>query len=1220
MLRVLRCPRGHEWSDAVTSPAVTGKATVCPVCGAPHRTVVSIAGGAGSDATAEFVGDANRNKASPGKDDTLVGPPPSGKQPTASQTKPVTPPTKAKPPDQLAATLAPPSGAADAGPPLSPTVAAPSPNAALLPPTQASPRPPYTPNKSTGPPTSVPGYEILGVLGRGGMGVVYKARQLRLNRIVALKMILAGAHAAASEVARFRTEAEAVAQVQHPNIVQIYEVGEHEGRPYFSLEFVEGGSLEQKTAGAPQPPRQAAELLDTIARAMHVAHQCGIIHRDLKPANILLQGKTTTDATDQTDKKKSKPSSSVLSVPSVVELVPKISDFGLAKRLDVESGQTASGSVLGTPSYMAPEQALGKIRELGPATDIYALGAILYELLTGRPPFRAESAWDTLAQVINEEPIPPTRLCARVPRDLQTIALKCLQKDPVKRYPSALALADDLRCFLDGKPITTRPVSLVERGWRWCRRNPAVAALLALIALFLVGGSVAAWSLAIYAAGKATWALTEKQRADEAAQRADDKAKEAEKSAKLASDKELEARNSATLAERQKQRVRRHLYVAQVNLAQAALNEARVGELRRLLTAGEQEFGDLRSFEWYYLHHLSADPQLALKGHTHGVTNVAFSADGDFLATAGEDGTVKVWQLSVDRDGRKFWDPARNPEPLTLQGHSDAVRLVVFSRDGKRLASASEDHTVKVWDLPPPAERSGLTKPLEAVATLSGHTAAVRSVAFRPDGKVVVSGSADRTVRVWDVAGGTELHRLTGHRYGVTCVAFSPDGKHLASGSEDKQVKVWDAETGKEIHTFAGPRRWVTGVAFSPDGKQLVSAGLDGTVRVWDWQTSGEPIALVCRGPVRNVTFSPEGRYVAAVNLDQTVQVWDLATNKELRTLEAQPGLLRTGDFSADGQLLASVIFGRPEPRTPTLYGHKGPIQTVAFSPDGALLASGGGDNTVKLWDPATNKELRTLTGHTDAVRSVAFSPDGQRLASASEDGTIKVWDPTTGSEVGTIQAHEQWVTCVAYSPDGKYFVSGSEDGTAKVWDAATLQQRRVLSDLGGPVRCLAFRPDGQLLAVAGAGGVIRFCDTTEFQEVRSLTGLRHPVFSVAFSPDGQWLALGSGDKTVKVWDVATLHELQTLAGHTHAVLGVAFSPDGRRLASSSADHTVRLWDLTAEADEAADAGSGSTALTLTLAGHTQAVPAVAFSRSGDRLASASWDQTVRLWNAPRPQ
>ena len=314
----------------------------------------------------------------------------------------------------------------------------------------------------------VEGYIIQKELGRGGMGVVYKARQIRLNRIVALKMVLAGAHAGAEQLARFFTEAEAVAQLQHPNIVQIYEVSEHDGLPYFSLEYVDGGSLAERIGGKPQPVEESAGQVELLARAMAFAHERGIIHRDLKPANVLL----TADA------------------------LPKITDFGLAKRLESDAGQTKSGTLMGTPNYMAPEQARGDVREVGPLADVYALGVILYEMLTGRTPFLGASILDTLQQVRNQEPVPPSRLQPKVPRDLETICLKCLEKEPAKRYVTAEALADDLRLFLNGEPIQARPVGAPERLWRWCQRNRRVAALSAAVLLLLVslavGGPVAA--------------------------------------------------------------------------------------------------------------------------------------------------------------------------------------------------------------------------------------------------------------------------------------------------------------------------------------------------------------------------------------------------------------------------------------------------------------------------------------------------------------------------------------------------------------------------------------------------------------------------------------------------------------------------------------------------------------------------------------------------------
>jgi tRNA A-37 threonylcarbamoyl transferase component Bud32 len=460
----------------------------------------------------------------------------------------------------------------------------------------------------------VPGYEILGELGRGGMGVVYKARQTKLGRLVALKMILAGAHAGEDERRRFLTEAEAVARLQHPNIVQIHEIGEADGHPFFSLEFCPGGSLADQLDGTPLPPGKAAALVETLAGAVQAAHEAGVVHRDLKPANVLLLADGT----------------------------PKVTDFGLAKKLDDAAGQTASGAIMGTPSYMAPEQAEGKGKQIGPAADVYALGAVLYELLTGRPPFKAATAFDTVLQVVSEEPVPPGRLQQKLPRDLETICLKCLHKEPRKRYPSAAELADDLGRFAKWEPIRARPVGRVERSWRWSRRNPAVAGLLAAVALTQLLGTGVASFFAVRANANAQQARAEEELA------------------------------------------RRHLYVAKMRLAQGAWHDAQIPRLLELLAETEPRPGqeDLRGFEWHYLDRLCHADLLTLQGHTRPVTEVCFSPDGRRLASV-----AARYQEGRLAGEVKVWDAQTGQEQLTLKGHTNWVLSVCFSPDGVLQAS-----------------------------------------------------------------------------------------------------------------------------------------------------------------------------------------------------------------------------------------------------------------------------------------------------------------------------------------------------------------------------------------------------------------------------------------------------------------------------------------------------------------------------------------------------
>jgi WD40 repeat protein/serine/threonine protein kinase len=977
----------------------------------------------------------------------------------------------------------------------------------------------------------LPGYEILGELGRGGMGVVYKAQQSALGRIVALKMILLAGKDACE---RFRIEAEAVARLQHPNIVQVFEVEENNGLPYMSLEFCTGGSLADKLDGTPWEPKAAAQLVETLARAMEAAHQAKVIHRDLKPANVLL-----TAAGE-----------------------PKVTDFGLAKKLDVPHGQTQTGAVMGTPSYMAPEQASGS-KDIGPAADVYALGAILYELLTGRPPFKAATALDTILQVVSDEPVPPRRLQSKVPRDLETICLKCLQKQPARRYASAAALADDLRRFRVGEPIQGRPVSPVERGWRWCRRNPVTASLSAALLILLVAVAVGSTVAALY--------LNEKE-------------SEARHNADLAD----EARRIAVF---QKEKARFNQYVAQMNLAQREYETNNIGHVQELLAAQVPRGGDttdLRGFEWHYWQRMANRELLTLRGNPGVVCwGVSFSPDGRRLASAHGNHTVRVWDASTGQ------------ELLMLRGHTNAVDAVSFSPDGRRLASASFDQTVRVWDATTGQE----------LRTLTRHTSVIRGVSFSPDGRRLASVSDDQTVRVWDASTGQELLTLKGHTDRVWGVSFSPNGQRLASASDDWTVRVWDAFTGQELLTLKRHTFGVRGVSFSPDGKWLASVSDDQTVRVWDMSTGQELRTL--RGHtsgVRGVSFSPDGHWLASASGDKTVRVWDASTGQESLTLKGHTHPIFGVSFSPDGRRLASagdqtvrVWDAASGQELLTLKGHTGGVESVSFSPDGRRLASVSDDRTVRVWDAASGQELLTLKGHTSDVNSVSFSPDGRRLASTSDDQTVRVWDASTGQELLTLKGHTFEVRCLSFSPNGQWLASAGLDRTVRVWDASTGRELLTLRGHTSGVSGVLFSPDGRRLASAG-DQTVRVWDAASGQELRTFRERTTMVRCLSFSPNGRRLA-SAGDQTVRVWDAASGKELLVLKGHTAGVNSVSFSPDGRRLASAG-DQTVRVWD----------ASTGQELLTLK--GHTFEVRCLSFSPDGRRLASAGLDRTVRVWEA----
>ncbi|MFO0811498.1 MAG: protein kinase [Gemmataceae bacterium] len=984
-----------------------------------------------------------------------------------------------------------------------------------------SPRPDFNPPKPAGLPAFAD-YELLKVVARGGMGVVYKARQRSLNRTVAFKMILGGDLASEEEVQRFLREAEAAAQLDHPGIVPIFEIGESEGRHYFTMGYVEGRSLDRRVKDGPLPAREAARLIRQVADAVEYAHQRGIVHRDLKPANILL------DRDGQ----------------------PKVTDFGLAKRVAGASDLTQAGQVLGTPNYMPPEQASGDVDRVGPTADIYSLGATLYCLLTGRPPFQSALPLDTLRQVLYQEPVPPRQLNGAVDRDLDTICLKCLQKDMTKRYASAAALAEDLGHYLAGEPIRARPAGAVERLVRWCRRNPQVAALTFGIAMSLVIGTAVAWYFAVQSAAAAA----------------------------LARKNEGEVRDALVLSERRR-------YAAEIALAHKDWNDGHIAAaLRRLdgLLPQRPDDPDRRGFEWFYLHRQCRPALYSLDGGGGPLRAMAFSPDGRLLATGGG---------VSDRPGRIIlWEMATGNELRSWIGHAGPILDMAFSADGRRLATVgdrdSQSGEIKVWDPATAREiwsQAGSAGPVRAVAFSHGG----RWLAWADEVKGDKPGSTANVIRLREADGGKAGFDLRGHTAGINALTFSRDDRWLASASADRTVRVWNSDRGIEAAVFREHTDGVAAVAFSPDGQRLASGGADLSIRLWDaklWEAPAQaPLtaALMVRtavGRVKGIAFSPDGRQFAAGCDDHFIRVWDASTSAEVSILR----------------------------------GHTGPVQGIAYSPDGWRFASVGGDGKAKVWDASASRDIGPLHGYIAMVYGVAFSLDGRHFACADADRGVRICDAVSGRETRILLGHTNSVRCISFSPDHLHVATGGLDRTVRIWEfdaprsapsvyhcpgdvwsvafdhsgqwiayasgipgeAGEVTIREVASgrevhtwpvhadpEGGGAVRCVAFSPDGQSLAAGCADGTVKIWDVATGYRTATLAGHDGGVWSIAFSPDGSRLASAGADKTVRLWDPATGAKIATLEGHADRVWSVAFSPNGQRLASASQDRTVRLWD-----------------------------------------------------------
>jgi WD40 repeat protein len=1102
-------------------------------------------------------------------------------------------------------------------------------------------------------PPSPPGYEVLGEVGRGGMGVVYKARHVALDRVVALKVLLGGARASPEEQVRFRAEASALARLRHPNIVQVYDTGTHDGLPYFALEFIDGESLAAHLRGQPLPPRAAAALAEVLARAVHAAHQAGVVHRDLKPANVLLSSVGQANLLAPGDAKGKQ---------GCLPYDPKIVDFGLAKCLDSDSGLTRTGAVVGTPSYMAPEQTTGRARDVGPAADVYGLGATLYELLTGRPPFRGPTPLETMVQLRADDPVPPRRLQPRVPRDLETVCLRCLEKRPERRYPSAAELADDLGRYLAGEPVRARPAGPARRAWRWAARRPAIAALLALavgLSAAGVGGVLAALRYAFAGWEHAASNEAAAARATEEARAARDASRR--QSAALLFERGLDAAERKDAAE--------GLYAMQAALEQAPDQTDADRAFRRAVRVNLGAWA-----------RLLARPAVSLD--TAGATRAAFSPDGRLLATGDPDGVIRVWDVA---SGRPAGPPLRHPCEVASLAFRPDGRVLLAGYAAVRGTSRFSGEAVR-WDL---ARGEPVGPPLRHPLPGARHLqeeAGVNPVTWSPDGEQIVTSFAG-LVYVWDASSGAPAGAPLNPGAPPRGLAFGSDGRTLmiSTGRLARpygDVQLWDLGAAARLATpFVVPNvgalwslHWVGG------GRRVLSgtSGRNSWLIRWDpaaGKPFGEPVSLGGFHPC------PTGDGLAAVLREcngDAAQVWDLGAARpwgariapswggptafepegelllrggELWRLPrpvsrpapgrpsaatggnpipplpippAGPRLFSAAAFPLDPQVLIASRHGLAQRwdvtrGCPTGFPITGLHDVRAVSPDGRLLAvltdNGTGPRThVRLWDTVSGQPVSDDLPHPVQVSAAAFCPRGRWLAVGTYFKTVHLHDLASGQpRLARVLQQNDIVLSVAFSPDGRLLAAGTAESWSKapqvqLWDPDTGRPVGPPMRHGHPVQRIRFRPDGKSL-VAWSFQSARLYECPSGRPIGEPIPLGATGSSAgcAFSPDGRWLALGAADGEVRVWDADTgMAVSPSLPGPDNCV-DLAFSPDGSLLLTAYGDGCARLWD---------------TASWQPLGPPTvqrSAILAVAWAADGGSYWTVSGDGRPRAWPVPAP-
>jgi WD40 repeat protein/serine/threonine protein kinase len=1012
-------------------------------------------------------------------------------------------------------------------------------------------------------------YELLEEIGRGGMGVVYRARQRSLARVVAVKMMAFEPGASQEFIKRFRAEAVSAASLHHPNIVAIHEVGIHEGQHFFVMDCIEGQSLARLVGSQPLPARPAASYLQAIAEAVHYAHERGILHRDLKPSNVLI------DAEDQ----------------------PHVVDFGLARRLEGDSELTVTGQVLGSPNYLPPEQATGQRARVSRRTDVYALGATLYHLLTGRPPFQAESLAQTLDLVLHADPLSPRLLNPSVPRDLETICLTCLEKEPGRRYPTAQALADELNRFLANDPIQARPLGPTGKVWRWCRRKPQVASLAVVAILtFLLGFAGVVWQ----------WRRSEAQR-----QRAEAGELSAQHQAYVSDIYSAQQALRSNNPGRALELLNRHRFDAKFE-ARSPKSESELIPRQPLLTT------DLRGWEWRYLWQQCQNETEALIGRLElGVRSLDVSSDGRWLFAGAQRAAPKVWNLTTGKEM-----PWVSPQATWGWGaFSPDSRWLLLADQG---LAAGTYGTISVWDLQTQQKMAPIVEAWPAGAIVFSPdgkrvgygvvlTNGVRQVvlefpsrerafehtgkftrelqkgsdwAFTRDGQSIIGSwqGSGHSIFVQELVSGSEPRFVAGHRAEITTLAISPDGRMLATGADypETDIKLWEVPSLRPLGQLSGHQAWTTAVKFSPDGQTLASAATDQTIRLWDVPT--KTLRRTFAGlpaDAWRLSFSGDGRKLFTGSADGTIQRWSVeaqpADRKPLHQATGLEKVVVAPDAKRFAGLHQGVVCLDKAQGTdvPTQVSELGTNNTcLLFSAAGQSLFAGSQNGEVRIWSLNHSQPLHCLRGPTRPVSALRQDQQGRTLVviywrgRSEPDRVQPEMDTTVDVQVWRSddwRPQRAWTTSGSYgayavSSDARWFVADGAPGTIEVRSLLGPPQTNTLS-LPGAICGITFSPNARLLAGATREGTVRVWEVPRFGDPIEFRARPHALSTLTFSPDSQrLLTAGEGAEAIKLWDVATWRELISLPCEDETLREVLFSAEGNQLVGISTSGDLLFW------------------------------------------------------------